>query len=137
MWWEVLLSALGGSVVTGIGGILYIRPRLKTEKAGASKATTEAQEAQFDLLLKRVQSMEELYKHQGDTMDGMRKRQLELENEVQNLQIKGLEMATENKKLRTALEKVEAENVSLRQEVNRLTQELNDYRSKKSKTNQG
>lgn len=129
-WFNILLSALGGSIVTGVGGILYIRPRLKSEKAGASKATTDAMEAQFDLLVKRVQSMENLYKQQGDVMDKMRLHQLDLETEVQTLKEQGIAMEAENRQLKEKLSRVEEENVSCKQQISALKEELNSYRKR-------
>lgn len=125
-----MLSALGGSLVTGIGGILYIRPRLKSEHAGASKAATEANEAKFDLLVKRVQSMEELYQQQGSVMDKMRKHQLDLETEVQSLKAHGIALEAENKSLREAMSRVEEENSALKTQLGNLNTELNEYRTK-------
>lgn len=143
-WLEILTSVFGGSLFTGLLGILYIRPRLKTERAGADKATTDASESKFDLLIKRINAMEQLYNKQGEIMDKMRSHQLELESEIQTLKEHGAKMETENSQLRAALKRVEEENGALKSKMSQLTDEnenlkiqmgtltdeLNSYRAK-------
>ena len=114
-WLEFILSALGGSVVGGVGSILYFRPKLKEAKAEASKAETEASSAEYAHLLERINTMEEMYKRQGETIDSLRKELLDLGQAKYESDKKVLQL--------------EAENRTLRERVDKLSEAVNAYKT--------
>lgn len=114
-WLEFILSALGGSVITGVGSIIYFRPKLKEAKAAASKAETEASAAEYTHLLERINTMEELYKKQGEELDELRGKFLALGRE---------KLASDETIMR-----IESENKILQGRVDKLTEEIKAYKT--------
>lgn len=108
-WLEFILSALGGSVIGGIGSILYFRPKLQEAKADANKAETEASAAEYSHLLDRINTMEELYKRQGEELDELRKKLLALGREKLESDEKVLKLESENKVLQERVDKLSEE----------------------------
>lgn len=130
-WLDTLWSALGGSLITLIGGIVYLKPRLKTAKADASKAETEAHDARNDYLIKRIESMEKLYQDQGAILDSMRTKFLEMEKELHERDQRIVQLENENNTLRAKLENNEKENQALSDKVAKLEQEISSFRKRK------
>lgn len=106
-WLDSLVGALGGGLLSILGSVVYFKPKLKEAKAEASKAETEAGIMQYEHLMARVNSMEELYKRQGEIVDGLR-------NDV-------MKKSQENFDLKSRVEKLERENRELKQMVENLT----------------
>ena len=77
-WFEAIIGALCGGILTMVSTILYFKPKLKEAKADADKAETEASVAKYTHLLERIREMEELYKQQGETIDALRREILEI-----------------------------------------------------------
>ena len=113
-WFEAIIGALGGGIVTFISTILYFRPKLNEAKAEASKAETEASAAEYAHLLERIHTMEELYKKQGEIIDDLRKKVLVL----------GQEKLERDEKII----KLEQDNETLTRKVDELTKEVEAYR---------
>lgn len=103
-WFEAIIGALSGGVLTLVSTIAYFRPKLQEAKAEASKAETEASSAEYAHLLERINTMEEMYKRQGETIDSLRKELLELGQAKYESDKKVLQLESENK---TLLERVE------------------------------
>lgn len=137
-WWETLLSAIcGGGVITMLYDLFSVRPRLKAARADARKAETEAADASVKYLVDRIESVERLYKEQGELLDGFRKRQLEIEKELSEKNSKIASLEGENRALKAKVDKLEKEsaeykrtNGSLSEKVERLKEEIEGYRSK-------
>lgn len=108
-WIELVLTALGGSLTGLIGSIVYFRPKLKEMKAGASKAETEAADAKVKYLVERVESIEKLYAEQGKALDDVRLKVLTLTNDVQERDQRIVQLETENKALKTQVNRLEKE----------------------------
>lgn len=113
-WYDFILSALGGSVLGGIGSIFYFKPKLKEARAEASKAEVEASSAEYAHLLERINSMEKMYTEQGATIDALRKEQMELA---------AAKYESDKKVL-----KLEKEVQDLRQKNEALTKDLEAYK---------
>lgn len=108
-WLQLLLTAIGGSVTGLIGSIVYFRPKLKEVKADASKAETEASDAKVKYLIERVESVEKLYAQQGLVLDEVRQKVLTLTREVQERDQRIVQLETENKALKTQVDRLEKE----------------------------
>ena len=77
-WFDAIIGAICGSILSMVSTILYFKPKLKEAKADADKAETEASVAKYTHLLERIREMEELYKQQGETIDALRREILEI-----------------------------------------------------------
>ena len=108
-WLEIVLGALGGSLTAFIGSILYFRPKLKEAKANANKADTEAADARLNSLLGRIESAEKLYKQQGEMLDSVREKVLQLGQELQEKNQRIVLLESENKTLTTKVNQLEKE----------------------------
>lgn len=109
VWTDVILPAIGGSVTGLVGSIAYFRPQLKQARAGASKAETEASEARFEYMVKRIEGLEKLYAEQGEMLDTFRTKQLTLESELQDKNRRIVQLEAENRSLSQKVEQLEIE----------------------------
>ena len=82
-----------------VSTILYFRPKLKEVKAEAKKAETEASVAEYSHLLERIRTMEELYKQQGELIDGLRQELLALGQEKFQSDQRVIALEKENEQL--------------------------------------
>lgn len=80
-WLDSLIGALGGGLLTVVGSVVYFRPKLKEAKAAADKAQTEASVAEYAHLMERINTMEEMYKKQGEVIDELRAKLLKIGEE--------------------------------------------------------
>lgn len=78
-------------------------------KVEAEKAETEAKDARHDYLVKRIESMEEMYNKQGLILDGLREKVLQLGEEKMQNEHRIKQLETENKELAAKVERLEAE----------------------------
>lgn len=117
-WFEAIIGAIGGGLITAIGSIFYFRPKLREAKAEASKVETEASVASFSHLLERIGIMEQLYKKQGEVIDDLQKRYL---SKIQ-----------ENFDLQERIQSLENENKSLSKKVENLQKSVNAYKTIKT-----
>lgn len=108
-WFEAIVGALGGGILTFVGSVIYFRPKLQEAKAEASKAETEASAAEYTHLLERINTMEELYKRQGEELDELRKKLLALGREKLESDEKVLKLESENKNLQERVDKLSEE----------------------------
>lgn len=130
-WIELVTSGVLASIITGIGSILYFKPRLKQENAGAKKAETEAKRERHDFMMDRIKDMEELYKKQGDMLDQVRREVLELKDAVHARDEQVQALKTENEGLKRQVETLSAKNQTLSLKVANLEQEIETYKSTK------
>lgn len=98
-WFEAIIGALSGGILTMVSTILYFRPKLKEAKAEAKKAETEASVAEYSHLLERIRTMEELYKQQGELIDGLRQELLALGQEKFQSDQRVIALEKENEQL--------------------------------------
>ena len=113
-WFEAIVGALGGGILTFVGSVIYFQPKLKEAKAEASKAETEASAAEYAHLIERIKTMEEMYQRQGEIIDDLRAKVLEL----------GQEKLERDEKII----KLEQDNKALTRKVDELTKEVEAYR---------
>ena len=132
MDWGTIMSLLvSGGLLGSIGSIFYFRPKLREAKAGASKAETEAKRERNEYLLGRIESMERLYKQQGEMLDEVRKQVLSLQEEALNREQLITNLKDENRKLAENVETLKSDNKSLSDKVAKLENEIREYRKKK------
>lgn len=98
-WFEAIIGALGGGILTFVSTMAYFRPKLKEAHAEASKAETEAEVAEYSALLERINKMEEMYRQQGDTIDELRQQLLKMSQAKFESDKKVLELERENERL--------------------------------------
>lgn len=132
-WGNIISLLLSGGVLGGLGGMFYFRPKLKEAKAGASKAETEAKKERNEYLLGRIESMERLYKQQGDMLDEVRKQVLSLKEEALNREQVITDLKEDNRKLAHNVDTLKSENKSLSEKVAKLENEVKAYKSGESK----
>lgn len=113
-WFEAIIGALSGGLLTLASAIIYFRPKLKEAKAEASKAEAEANSATFDHLMERINKMDALYEQQSKVIDDLRSQVLTLGEEK-------LDRDREIQMLR-------AENEENKKKIDRLTEELEAYK---------
>jgi len=109
--------------------MFYFRPKLKAAKAEASKAETEAKKERHDYLMERVNSMEELYKKQGDALDEVRQEVINLKKEAMVREQVVNELTTEVASLKTENQALKEENKTLSEKVEKMEAEVRSYRS--------
>lgn len=114
-WVNVILLIAAGDIVGFITGVLLLRSKLKEANAAASKAETAATDSRFDMLQKQINSMEELYRAQGDTLNQVRKELLDITKQK----------LLSDKKVNS----LEVENSLLKEKVERLEKEVNTYKT--------
>lgn len=113
-WFEAIIGALAGGILTLVSTILYFRPKLREAKAEASKAETEASVAEYSHLLERIKNAEDMYKQQGEMLDKLRTMLLEKKQE--------------NYELREKVQRLENENRELTQKVDSLQKDVEAYK---------
>ena len=105
----MLMTALGGSLIAGIGSIIYFRPKLMEAKAEASIKQTEAADNKYDSLVKRLNSVEQMYAEQGKIVDSLRAEILRISEEKFASEKKIIQLASENKALGEKVDRLEKE----------------------------
>ena len=113
-WFEAIIGALAGGILTLVSTILYFRPKLREAKAEASKAETEASAAECSHLLERIKNAEDMYKQQGEMLDELRTQLLA--------------KSKENYDLRDKMQQLENENRELTKKVDSLTKDVQAYK---------
>ena len=94
---------------------IFFRATKKEYEAKASQAETEAKETRHDYLVKRIETMEKMYNQQGEILDGLREKVLQLGEE---------KLASEQR-----IKQLEAENKTLTAKVERLETEVEAYKT--------
>ena len=94
---------------------IFWRSTKKEYEAKAQQAETEANDARHDFLVKRIESMERMYNQQGEILDGLREKVLQLGEE---------KLASEQR-----IKQLEAENKTLTAKVERLESEVEAYKT--------
>ena len=115
-WQTILLTVL--TVLFGglnIFQFIFFRSTKKEYEAKAEKTAIESSDAKHDYLVKRVESMEQLYQKQGEVLDGVRKEVLRLTQDVQDRDKKIIGY--------------ESEITSLNAKVTRLEKEVEAYKT--------
>lgn len=132
-WGNIVSLLVSGGVLGSLGSIFYFRPKLKEAKAEASKAETSAKKERNEYLQGRIESMERLYKQQGDLLDEVRKQVLSLQEEALNREQVITDLKDENRKLADNVETLKEENRSLSDKVANLENEIKAYKTGESK----
>ena len=126
-WQTILLTVL--TVLFGglnIFQFIFFRSTKKEYEAKAEKTAIESSDAKHDYLVKRVESMEQLYQKQGEVLDSVRKDVLRLTQDVQDRDTKIIKYESEIKSLRSNYEsKIE----SLNAKVTKLEKEVEAYKT--------
>lgn len=126
-WQTILLTVL--TVLFGglnIFQFIFFRSTKKEYEAKAEKTAIESSDAKHDYLVKRVESMEQLYQKQGEVLDSVRKDVLRLTQDVQDRDTKIIKYESEIKLLRSNYEsKIE----SLNAKVTKLEKEVEAYKT--------
>lgn len=112
---KLILINLGGALLTFVGSLLYFRPKLKQAKAEAKKKEAETQNFIYDSLVERFNLLEKQYAELNKVVDGQRGEILKLSQDK-----------FESDK---RIVKLESENKELREEVSRLTKEVEAYKT--------
>lgn len=108
-WFEAIIGALSGGLLTLASTILYFRPRLKEAKAGASRAETEASVAEYSHLMERIHTQEELYKRQGELVAELRQELLRLGQEKYESDQRVITLEKENERLMRRVDELATE----------------------------
>lgn len=88
---------------------IFFRSTKKEYEAKAQQAETEANDARHDFLVKRIESMERMYNQQGEILDGLREKVLQLGEEKLASEQRIKQLEAENKTLTAKVERLEAE----------------------------
>lgn len=109
-----VLSIILAILTTLFGGLnifqfLFLRSTKKEYEAKAEKAATDSSEAKHDYLVKRLESVERLYKQQGDMFDAVRQDVLHMKLDLQEKDQKIIMYETEIKSLTTKVARLEEE----------------------------
>ena len=112
---KLILTTVGGGLITFFGSILYFRPKLKEAKAEAKKKEAEAQNYIYDSLVERLNLMEKQYAELNKVVDEQRGEILKLSQD---------KFDSEKR-----IVKLESENKELREQVDQLTKEVEAYRT--------
>ena len=108
-WLSLILTTLGGGILALVGSMLYFRPKLKQAQAEAAIKETEAETGRYEALVKRLNSMEEMYGEQGRQMDELRKEILRLSDEKFSNEKRIIQLEGENKTLSEKVARLEKE----------------------------
>lgn len=108
-WFELILTALGGSVTGLLGSIFYFRPRLKQARADAAMKETESQNFMYESLVNRINSMEAMYNEQNSLIEKLRGDVLTLSKEKFDNEKRIMQLETENKTLTEKVAQLEKE----------------------------
>lgn len=114
-WLDSIVGALGGGLITILGSVVYFKPKLRAAKAEASKAETEANGLAYAGLVERINSLEDMYKKQGDILDSEREDRLA--------------KVKENYELKTRVAQLEAENKAITARLESLSKEVEAYKT--------
>lgn len=120
-WFQAIVGALSGGLLTALGGIFYLKSRLKKEGAEADLAQLEASKAEYAHLLERITNAEKMYAQQGEVINDLREQVLKLSAEKFESDQKVQVLTAESKRLK-------AENESLRLRVDELAAEVDAYK---------
>lgn len=99
------------TLLTGLNIFQFIfwRSTKKEYEAKASQAETEAKEAGHDFLVKRIETMEKMYNQQGEILDGLREKVLQLSQEKLENETRIKQLESEVVIYKTKVEKLEVE----------------------------
>lgn len=100
-WTNIITCLLGAILGTG-GSVLYYKPKRK-------EADTNADKAHYDYVEDRLNSMEKLYKEQGEILDGVRRKMLDMGEQMLKKDEKIVSLEAENQRLAAKVEKMEQE----------------------------
>ena len=120
-WFQAIVGALSGGLLTALGGIFYLKSRMKKEGAEADIAQLEASKAEYRHLLDRIEKAEEMYAQQGTIINDLREQILKISAEKFESDQKVQVLTAESKRLK-------AENESLRMRVDELAAEVDAYK---------
>lgn len=112
-----LIIGIATTLLAGLNifQFLFYRSTKKEYEAKASQAETEAKETRHDYLVKRIETMEKMYNQQGEILDGLREKVLQLGEE---------KLASEQR-----IKQLEAENRTLSDKVEKLEREVQAYKT--------
>lgn len=128
-WSNIVSLIFSGGILGTFGSMFYFRPKLKAARAQASKAETEAKKERHDYLMERVNSMEELYKKQGDALDEVRQEVINLKKEAMIREQVVNELTAEVATLKEENQALKVENQALSDKVEKMETEVRSYRS--------
>ena len=80
-WFQAIVGALSGGLLTALGGIFYLKSRMQKEGAEADIAKTEASKVEYAHLLERITNAEKMYAQQGEIISELRQQILKLSAE--------------------------------------------------------
>lgn len=120
-WFQAIVGALSGGLLTALGGIFYLKSRMQKEGAEADMAKTEASKLEYAHLLERISNAEKMYAQQGEIISELRQQILKLSAEKFESDQKVQVLTAESKRLK-------AENESLRLRVDELAAEVDAYK---------
>ena len=120
-WFQAIVGALSGGLLTALGGIFYLKSRMQKEGAEADMAKTEASKAEYAHLLERIANAEKMYAQQGEVINDLREQVLKLSSEKFESDQKVQVLTAESRRLK-------AENESLRMRVDELAAEVDAYK---------
>lgn len=120
-WFQAIVGALSGGLLTALGGIFYLKSRMQKEGAEADMAKTEASKLEYAHLLERITNAEKMYAQQGEIISELRQQVLKLSSEKFESDQKVQVLTAESKRLK-------AENENLRMRVDELAAEVDAYK---------
>ena len=120
-WFQAIVGALSGGLLTALGGIFYLKSRMQKEGAEADMAKTEASKLEYAHLLERITNAEKMYAQQGEIISELRQQILKLSAEKFDSDQKVQVLTAESKRLK-------AENENLRMRVDELAAEVDAYK---------
>lgn len=100
--WTNIITCLVGAIIGTGGSVLYYRPKRKEMDANANKV-------HYDYVEERLSSMEKLYKEQGEVLDSLRRKMLEMGEQMLAKDQRIVYLEVENKQLAAKIEKMENE----------------------------
>ena len=105
-WINILLSAIGGSVASFIGSIMYFRPKLREARAEAKIKEVEAQKEHYDFLTQKIADMEKRCAEQDRIIDELREKILKISEEKFKNDERILKLEGENRQLEQKLKQL-------------------------------
>lgn len=81
---------------------MYYKPKRKEADANANKV-------HYDYIEERLSSMEKLYREQGEVLDGVRRKMLEMGEQLMAKDQRIIQLEAENQRLAAKVEKMEQE----------------------------
>lgn len=81
---------------------MYYKPKRREADANANKV-------HYDYIEERLSSMEKLYREQGEVLDGVRRKMLEMGEQLMSKDQRIIQLEAENQRLAAKVEKMEQE----------------------------